>query len=92
MNKNDSTLEVFEVFLTKHGIESTPQGIKTAEHANQIVVAMTKHMFKAQSYKIQEIALGESGGKCDLYTKPMSDEGLAPHYMQKTIDSLFSAF
>lgn len=40
----------------------------------------------AQSSKTWEIALDGSGGKCGLYTKLMSDEGLALCYTQMNVE------
>lgn len=33
-----------------------------------------------------QIILGRSGGKCDLYTKPMSDKGLVFHYIERNVE------
>lgn len=79
MSRGDSISKDFEVFFMEHDIGSTSQDIGLAECAIQIVVVMPKRMLKAQSSKAQEIALGQSGVKCSLYLKPISDKGLALH-------------
>lgn len=41
-------MEDFGAFFIKHGIKSIHEDIGPIEYANQIVVAIAKHMFEAQ--------------------------------------------
>ena len=68
----------------EHGIDNTPQDILTSRVYNSNRYHNDK--VYARSSKTREITMGESGGKCGLFTKPMSDKGLAVHYTQRNVE------
>ena len=84
MSGGDFISKDFEAFFMEHGIESTPQ------HIGPAGCAISKHCCNGKAYarssKAREIALGGSGGKCGLHTKPMSYEGLDVRYTRRNVE------
>lgn len=85
-----------KVFWKMNGRDTISKGFEVFFMDNELKICLKKsyrvcksncfHNGKAyaQSSKTQEIALGGSGGKCGLYTKPMLTKGLAFCYTRKT--------